>query len=104
MRHLDGRKLTVSLRHFAPVGALRLMNHGMNHWEQWIEIPMGGPTGGNGTETFVGSMELIEEHLDDDKDGVTSMGFKPNGSLAIKDAIRVRRSSKKSKPSDRFDL
>ena len=56
------------------------------------------------TETLIDSNELIEEHSNDNKEGVTSMGCKPNGSLAIKESVRVRCALRKSKPPCRFEL
>ena len=60
----------------------------MNPWGQWTELPKGRPMDGSVSETSVGSMELIEEHSNDDKEGSTSMGFTPNGCLSIMKTVR----------------
>ena len=56
------------------------------------------------SSSLVHCKELIEEQSNDDNEGFASMGCKLDGSLAIKETVKVRRSTRKSKPSDSLDL
>ena len=49
------------------------------------------------------SRELIEVHSSDDKEGFISMACKPSDNLAMKESVRVRHWSRKSKAPDPLD-